>query len=124
MHLCFLIKIKSSADKDNNIATGIITVNNFFAHWIRKVDAKRYGDDIRNLLLANTVDISRYSDKILKHLLEKVLKTIENDLLYSKEKLYFLIMLIGEIITQGMVKIQIIRPMKILRTEYKNLKIN
>ena len=124
MHLCFLIKIKSTADNDNDIAAGIITVKKFFAHWIRKVDVKRYGDDISILLLTNAVDIYRYSDEHLKHLLEKALKTKENDLLYSKKKLYFLIMLIGEIIIQGMVKIQIIQPMKILRTEYENLKIN
>lgn len=74
MHLCFLIKIKSSADNDNDIAAGIITVKKFFAHWIRKVDVKRYGDDISILLLTNAVDIYRYSDEHLKHLLEKALK--------------------------------------------------
>ena len=32
VHLWFLIKIKLAADNDNDIAAGIITVNNFFAH--------------------------------------------------------------------------------------------
>ena len=32
VHLWFLIKIKLAPDNDNDIAAGIITVNNFFAH--------------------------------------------------------------------------------------------
>ena len=38
------------------------------------------------LLLSNTVDIYRYSDKMLKHMPKKALKTLEQDLLYSKKK--------------------------------------
>ena len=44
---------------------------------------KRNGDDIPILPLTNMVDIYRYSDEMLKHMPEKALKTIENDLLYS-----------------------------------------
>ena len=36
--------------------------------------------------LINTVDIYRYSDELLKHMLKDVFETIENDLLYSKKK--------------------------------------
>ena len=37
--------------------------------------------------LTNTVDIYRYSDELLKHMLKDVFETIENDLLlYSKKK--------------------------------------
>ena len=38
------------------------------------------------LPLINTVDIYRYSDELLKCILKDELKTIENDRLYSKEK--------------------------------------
>ena len=84
-HLCFPRKIKPAADSNNDIAAGIITINNFFAHWIREIVVKRYGDDIAISPLTNTVDIYRYSQEILKDLPENALKTIENDLLYSKK---------------------------------------
>ena len=47
VHLCFPIKIKSAADNDNDIVAGVIPVNNFFAHWIKEIDIKRYGDKYR-----------------------------------------------------------------------------
>ena len=36
--------------------------------------------------LTNTFDVYRYSDQLLKHMPKDALKTIENDLLYSKKK--------------------------------------
>ena len=51
VHLCFPLKFKLAADNDNGIATGLITVNNFFAHWIKEVDIKRYSNDISILPL-------------------------------------------------------------------------
>ena len=60
-------------------------VNNFFAHWLKEVDIKRYPDDIRILPRNNTVDIYRYSEKMLKHLPAKSLDTIKETLLYDKE---------------------------------------
>ena len=38
------------------------------------------------LQLTNAVDIYRYSGELLKHMPKDSLKTIQNDLLYSKEK--------------------------------------
>ena len=38
------------------------------------------------LPLTNTVDIFRYSDELLKHVQKDELKKIQNDLLYSKDK--------------------------------------
>lgn len=86
VHLCFSIKIKLAADNDKDITADVITVNNFYTHWIKEINIKRYGVDIPILLLTNTVNIYRYSDELLKYLLKKALKTIENDLLYSKKK--------------------------------------
>ena len=42
--------------------------------------------DIPILPLTNTVDIYWYCDEILKHTPKDVLKTIQNDLLYTKKK--------------------------------------
>ena len=58
-HLCFPMKIKSPADNNNDITPGVIAVNNSFAHLIKEIDIKKYGDDILILLLTNTVDIYR-----------------------------------------------------------------
>ena len=86
IHLCFPLKFKLMADNDNDIAAGLITVNNFFAHWIKEIDIKRYCDDISILPLANMVDIYQYSDEILKHMPKDVLKSIQNYLLQCRKK--------------------------------------
>ena len=86
VHLVFPLKIKKSSNVANNLAAGDITVNNFFAHWIKEIDIKKLGDDTPILPTTNTVEIYKYSDAILKHVPKKALAVIENDLLYSKKK--------------------------------------
>ena len=46
MLICLSIKIKFKTNNENNIAPGTIPANNFFTHWLKEVDIKRYGDDI------------------------------------------------------------------------------
>ena len=83
--ICFLIKIKSKANSVNDIAAGTIPVNNFFAHWLKEVYIKRYGDDI-SILPLKTVEVYRYSDDTLKHMPGKAFKMLETTLLHSKKK--------------------------------------
>ena len=85
MHLCLPIKIKSKVDNNNDITAGTIPVNNFFAHWIKEVDIKRYGGGIPFLPL-KTIEVYRYLNEIFKHLPKDTLKTFEEKLLYSKQK--------------------------------------
>ena len=80
------MKIKKSSNVANNLADDVITVNNFFAHWIKELDIKRYGDDVPILPLTNIVEIYKYSNAILKYIESNALKTFQNDLLYSKKK--------------------------------------
>ena len=40
VYLCFPLKFKSAADNDNSRATGLITVDNFFVHWIKELISK------------------------------------------------------------------------------------
>ena len=40
-HLVFPLKIKKKTNVVNNIDDDEITVNNFFAHWIKEIDIKR-----------------------------------------------------------------------------------
>ena len=86
LQLVFPMKIKKKTDDDDNLDATLITVNNFFAHWIREIDIKKLGDDQPILPTINTVEIYKYSNQILKHLPKDSLKLIENNLLYSKKK--------------------------------------
>ena len=86
VHLIFPMRIKKKSNVANDILAGEITVNNFFAHWIKKIDIKRLGDDVPILPTTNTFPIYRYSDRLLKHMPKDSLAIIENDLLYSKKK--------------------------------------
>ena len=86
VHLVFPMKIKKSTNVANNLTATDITVNNFFAHWIKEIDIKRLGDDTPILPTTNSVEIYKYSDVTLKHIPKNALAVIENDLLYSKKK--------------------------------------
>ena len=86
VHLVFPMKIKKSTNVANNLTATDITVNNFFAHWIKEIDIKRLGDDTPIFPTTNTVEIYKYSDAILKHIPKNALAVIQNDLLYSRKK--------------------------------------
>ena len=86
VHIVFPLKIKKKTNVANDILATEITVNNFFAHWIKETDIKRLGDDVPVLPTTNTIEIYKYSDAMLKHVPKKALKVIENDLLYSRKK--------------------------------------
>ena len=52
------IEIKKATNKAANV--NVITVTNFFYHWLKEIDARRYPDDVRILPINNTVEIYRY----------------------------------------------------------------
>ena len=78
------MQIKKKTNAANDREDDLMIVNNFFAHFIKEIDLRRYGDDIRILPTRNTVDIYRYSDAMLKHMPDDALKTYDETLLYSK----------------------------------------
>ena len=86
MVLCLLITFKKNSNKAQAIDADMIPVNNFFAHWIKDISMKIYGDDIAILPINTTIDIYRYSESMLKHLPDDELKTFQHELLYSKKK--------------------------------------
>ena len=47
------VKDKKNSNVANNIFAREISVNNFFAHWIKEIDIKCLGDDIAILLTTN-----------------------------------------------------------------------
>ena len=86
MVLCLPLTFRKNSNKQQAIDGDMIPVNNFFAHWIKDVTVKRYGDDIAVLPINTTLDMYRYSESMLKHLPDDVLKAFQNELLYSKKK--------------------------------------
>ena len=84
LYVCLLIKIETN--NENDIAAGKTSVNNFFGHWIKEINMKRYGNDIPIQPL-KTVKIYRYLDAMLQNVPKKVLKTIDDDLLFSKKQI-------------------------------------
>ena len=64
----------------------LITVNNFFAHWIKEISVTKYGTSKELTRTTTSQEIYQYSDAMLKNLSAKSLKVIENDLSYSKEE--------------------------------------
>ena len=46
VHFVFPIKFKKKANVNVDIAADLITVNNFFAHWIKEISITKYGTNI------------------------------------------------------------------------------
>ena len=86
MVLCLPVTFRKRTNKTTSIDDDMIPVNNFFAHWVKDVTVKRYGDDIAVLPISTTLDIYRYSESMLKQLRDDVLATFQHELLYSKKK--------------------------------------
>ena len=84
-HIFLSIKIKSSTNEANDVATNMVIVNNFFLPigW-KKIGTKRYRDDLWTLPTNNPTEIYWYSDSILKRMSKGALKTLKKTLLYSK----------------------------------------
>ena len=66
----------------------MITVNNFFEHWIKDIDIRQYPDDTRILPTNNNDGVYQYSASQLKYLPKNAISTIEKTLLYSKRPVY------------------------------------
>ena len=54
-HLCFPIKTKKLTNDNNDIDNNLITVNKFFAHWVKEINATRYGGNIQILPISLTL---------------------------------------------------------------------
>ena len=84
IHICFPIKIKRKTNNALDIDADLITVNNFFAHWVKEITMARCGSDKELPPTFSPWEIFQYSDGMLKHLPFDSLKTINKTLLYDK----------------------------------------
>ena len=89
IHICFPIKIKKKPNNNSDIDDDLITVNNFFAHWVKEISITKYGSDKELPPTFTPWEIYQYSDAMLKHLPKDCLKTIQKHLLYSKQPVYY-----------------------------------
>ena len=83
--MCIVLPTEIKKIKNKAANVNVITVNNFFYHWLKELDARRYPDDIRTLPINNTVEIYGYAAQQLKHLPKKSLDNIRETLLYEKK---------------------------------------
>ena len=88
IHICLPIKIKKKSNNNADIDGDLITVNNFFAHWIKEISATRYGSDKELPPTFSPWEVYQYSNKMLKNLLLDALKKIQKTLLFSKKPVY------------------------------------
>ena len=89
IHICFPIKIKKKSNNNADIDDDLITVNNFFAHWVKEISITKYGSNKELPPTFSPWEIYQYSDAMLKNLAAEDLKTIQKTFLYSKESVYF-----------------------------------
>ena len=89
IHICFPIKLKKKSNNSSNVDGDLITVNNFFAHWVKEVSITKYGSDKELPPTFTSWEVYQYSDAMLKPLPKDSLKTLQKHLLYSKEKVYY-----------------------------------
>ena len=84
--ICFPIKILKSSDKSSHIDSDLITVNNFFAHWVKEISITKYGSDKELPPTFSPWEIYQYSDQMLKHLPSDALKTIKKNTFIVKKQ--------------------------------------
>ena len=89
IHICFPIKIKKQSNNSSDIDSDLITVNNFFAHWVKEISITKYGS-VKELPPTFTPwEVYQNSDQMLKNMPSKALKTIQKMHLFSRKPVYF-----------------------------------
>ena len=68
LHFVFPIKIRKKTKINSKISDDTITVNIFFAHWIKEISITKYETNIDLIPTATPQEIYQYSDSVLKHL--------------------------------------------------------
>ena len=85
IHICFPMKIKKKTNQNLDIDADLITVTNFFAHFVKEISITKYASNKEPIPTFSLYETYQYSDAMLKHLLMDALKTIEKTQLYSKQ---------------------------------------
>lgn len=89
MQMCFPIKIKKATHRNVDIGANMITVNNFFPHFVKEISLTKYRNNKRLILTFSLYEICQHSGSMLNHLPKDSLKNLEKTMLYSKQSLYY-----------------------------------
>ena len=57
IHFCFPIKIKKKSSNTSDIDGDLITVNNFYAHWVKEISITKYGSDTFHIFALGSLSI-------------------------------------------------------------------
>ena len=79
---------KKKKTKTANLDASMTTVNNFFGHWFKDIEIRRYPDDKNILSTNNSVSIANYSNAQMKYLPLTSLKRIRKTMLYVNTPVY------------------------------------
>ena len=83
MTIVLPIYFKKSADKNADV--DVVTVNNFFACWLKEIYVRCYPVDVRILPTNKTVEVYNYAAQQIKHFPTKSLDDIKEAILYKKK---------------------------------------
>ena len=77
IHIWIPITILKKSDNTKDIDADLITVNNFFAHWVKEISITKYGSDKELPPTFSPWEVYQYSGQLLKHMPTNALKTIQ-----------------------------------------------
>ena len=61
LHICFPIRIRKATDATVAIEANMVTVDNFFAHWIKEIGITKYGTNKQLIPISTPQEIYQYS---------------------------------------------------------------
>ena len=84
LHICFPVRFRKLTNAAANLDGTLITVNSFFAHWIKEINRTKYGTNEQLISTTISHKIYQCSVAMLKHMSEKVLKNSKTSSLRQK----------------------------------------
>ena len=85
----FQLKLKKKSNNKFDIDDDLITINNFFAHWVKEISITKNGSDRELPTTFSPWVVYQYSDQMLKHLPTDDLKAIQKTFLFNKKPVYY-----------------------------------
>ena len=85
VHFVFPLQIRKASNEASAIDSTLITVNNFFGHWVKEISVTKYGTNKELTPTTTPQEIYQDSDSMLKYLPKKSLVVIRNGFLFSEK---------------------------------------
>ena len=81
--MTIVLPIYFNKSTDKKVDVDAVTVNNFFACWLKEIYIRRYPDDVRILPKNNTVEFYNYTTQQIKHIPTKSLDDRKETIIYE-----------------------------------------